>query len=161
MNKNYWPMGIFLLAMAVVGLIALTLKTAISNPVELQGMCQWKPQEVDERANEITQKRQQFLEKYAIGFIGDKTPDSSEFQHLFLSLIAKQTHSIPEAKVLFFLTRPHTTREDIDLGEGEISDLFFYQSKTFDALKKGRWQAEAYVEIGEDFICFTEEFEIQ
>ena len=39
MTKNYWPIGIFLLAMVVVGLIVLTIKTALNNPVEMKAMC--------------------------------------------------------------------------------------------------------------------------
>ena len=49
--KNYWPFGIFLLAMVVVGLIVLTIKVAITNPVELQGVCQQSSQYIDENSN--------------------------------------------------------------------------------------------------------------
>ena len=38
--RNYWPLGIFLLSMVVVGMIVLTIKVALTNPVELQGVCQ-------------------------------------------------------------------------------------------------------------------------
>lgn len=61
MNKNYWPLGIFLFALVVVGLIVLTIKTAITNPVELQRMCQRSSQDVDENINEITKLQTEFL----------------------------------------------------------------------------------------------------
>ena len=84
MNKNYWPIGIFLLAMVVVGLIVLTIKTALTNPVEMKGMCGMDSQYVDENINTITQKRQAFLKQYAINFEGAKEQSINEFKMAFL-----------------------------------------------------------------------------
>ncbi|MDE5925984.1 MAG: hypothetical protein K2G68_04635, partial [Helicobacter sp.] len=62
--KNYWPFGIFLLAMVVVGLIVLTIKVAVMNPVELQSICQRSSQEIDANINEIVKRRESFLNNY-------------------------------------------------------------------------------------------------
>lgn len=74
--KNYWPFGIFLLAMVVVGLIVLTIKVAITNPVELQGVCQQSSQYIDENSNAITQMRNRILKQYNIAFEGALQQDS-------------------------------------------------------------------------------------
>ncbi|MDD6055338.1 MAG: hypothetical protein PUB96_02185 [Helicobacteraceae bacterium] len=159
--KNYWPLGIFLFSLVVVGLIVLTLKTALSNPVELQKLCGFSSQRIDENANEIEIKRKAFLEKYAVGFLEDSAAniklEAQNFHNLKLSLIDKENHAVPEAKVTFFLTRPHTTKEDLDLGSGILNESFIYESKSFEALKKGRWIEQALVEVGEDSICVTNE----
>lgn len=54
--------------MVVVGLIVLTIKVAITNPVELQSVCQRNSQEIDANINEISKKREIFLRKYEIAF---------------------------------------------------------------------------------------------
>lgn len=159
--KNYWPFGIFLLTMVVVGLIVLTIKTAITNPVELQGMCQRNSQEIDANINEITKKREVFLQKYNIAFEGALQQDTTSFRQVFMRLSDKMNGKIEtNAKVSFFLTRPNTTREDQNLGEGELVDGL-WQSKTFEVRNPGRYQSEAFVEVGEDSICISQEYFIQ
>ncbi|MBD5165412.1 hypothetical protein [Helicobacter sp.] len=159
--KNYWPFGIFLLAMVVVGLIILTIKTAITNPVELQSMCQRKAQEIDANINEITKKREAFLQKYNIAFEGALQQDTKTFRQVFIRLNDKMSGKIEtNAKVSFFLTRPNTTREDQNLGEGELVEGL-WQSKTFEVRNPGRYQSEALVEVGEDSICIAQEYFIQ
>ncbi len=158
MNKNYWPIGIFLLAMVVVGLIVLTIQTALNNPVEMKGMCGMDSQYVDENINEITQKQQRFLKKYAINFEGAEEQSLSEFKMAFVGIrdLESQKPQI-EAQVSFFLTRPNTTKEDRVLGQGELVDGI-YQSPSFEVDKQGRWQVEVYAEVGEDSICLMQEY---
>ena len=158
MNKNYWPIGIFLLAMVVVRLIVLTIKTALTNPVEMKGMCGMDSQYVDENINAITQKRQAFLKQYAINFEGAKEQSINEFKMAFLRVKNLENQKIQNnAKITFFLTRPNTTQEDQKLGAGELVDGI-YQSPAFEVKKQGRWQVEAYVEVGEDSICLMQEY---
>lgn len=159
--KNYWPFGIFLLTMVVVGLIVLTIKTAVTNPVELQSMCQRNSQEIDANINEITKKREVFLQKYNIAFEGALQQDTKTFRQIFMRLSDKMSGKIEtNAKVSFFLTRPNTTREDQNLGEGELVDGL-WQSETFEVRNPGRYQSEAFVEVGEDSICISQEYFIQ
>ncbi|WP_297813720.1 hypothetical protein [uncultured Helicobacter sp.] len=159
--KNYWPFGIFLLAMVVVGLIVLTIKIAITNPVELQNMCQRNSQEIDENINEITKMREAFLKKYHIAFEGALQQDIKSFRQIFVRLSDKTSGKIEtDAKVRFFLTRPNTTKEDQILGEGELVEGL-WQSKSFEVQKSGRYQGEALVEVGEVSICITQEYFIQ
>lgn len=161
MTKNYWPIGIFLLAMVVVGLIVLTIKTALNNPVEMKAMCGMDSQYVDENINEITQKRQAFLEQYTIEFEGPKEQGLKEFKMAFVEIRNLKNQKLQtDAKVSFFLARPNTIQEDKTLGEGEFVDGI-YQSPSFEVDKQGRWQVEAYVEIGEDSICLMQEYLIK
>ncbi|WP_299546249.1 hypothetical protein [uncultured Helicobacter sp.] len=156
--KNYWPLGIFLLAMVVVGLIVLTLKVAISNPVELQGVCQQNSQYIDENANAIAQMRARLLNQYHIVFEGATKQSPKEFRQIFLRISDKTNEKIiTNAKVKFFLTRPNTTREDKALGNGELVDGL-WQSEYFEVQKQGRYQSEALVEIGNDSLCITQEY---
>ncbi|WP_236033222.1 hypothetical protein [Helicobacter turcicus] len=156
--KNYWPFGIFLLAMVVVGLIVLTLKVAISNPVELQGICQQNSQYIDENSNEIAQMRARLLKQYNITFEGSQNQNSKDFHQIFLRISDKTNDKITtNAKVEFFLTRPNTTKEDQILGDGELVNGL-WQSRYFEVQKQGRYQSEAFVEIGADSICITKEY---
>ncbi|TLD88168.1 hypothetical protein [Helicobacter sp. MIT 05-5294] len=159
--KNYWPLGIFLLAMVVVGLIILTIKVAITNPVELQSLCQRNSQDIDANINEITQKNEMFLKKYNVSFEGALEQEIQSFRQVFVRLSNKANNKIEtNAKVSFFITRPHTTKEDQILGEGELVDGL-WQSKTFEVQNLGRYQSEALVEVGEDSICISQEYFIQ
>lgn len=159
--KNYWPFGIFLLAMVVVGLIVLTIKVAVTNPVELQSICQRSSQEIDANINEIVKSRESFLNKYNVSFEGALQQDTKSFRQIFLRLSNKKNGKIEtDAKVSFFLTRPNTIKEDKNLGEGELVEGL-WQSQSFEVQKEGRYQSEALIEIGEDSICVTQEYFIQ
>ncbi|WP_104722329.1 hypothetical protein [Helicobacter mesocricetorum] len=161
MNKNYWPLGIFLFAMVVVGLIVLTIKTAITNPVELQRMCQRSSQDVDENINEITKLRTEFLKKYVISFEGAREQTPKEFRQAFIRIISKESGAIQsDANVNFYLTRPHTAKEDKDLGRAEFVDGL-WQSPSFSVEGLGRYEIEAFVQIGEDSICISQKYRIQ
>ena len=158
MNKNYWPIGIFLLAMAVVGLIALTLKIAISNPIELQGVCGQNSQFIDENANEIAKMRNKLLLQYSFVFEGESVQNLKDFNRISLRVNNKENgESLKDIQVKFFLTRPNTTQEDKDLGHGEFVNGM-WQSCAFEVEKLGRYQSEALVEIGRDSICITKEY---
>lgn len=159
--KNYWPFGIFLLAMVVVGLIVLTIKVAITNPVELQGVCQQSSQYIDENSNAITQMRNRILKQYNIAFEGALQQDLQSFRQIFLRIKDKESGKLEtNARVQFFLTRPNTTREDRILGDAELVDGL-WQSSSFIVEKPGRYQSEALVEIGKDSICVTQEYFIK
>ncbi len=156
--KNYWPFGIFLLAMVVVGLITLTLKVAITNPVELQGMCQLSAQYIDENSNAITQMRNRLLSQYSFSFEGRLDPKKEAFKRLFLKIQTKDGQQVSgDVKVQFFLTRPNTNKENKNLGYGDFTN-HLWQSASFDVEKKGRYQSEALVQIGADSICVVQEY---
>lgn len=159
--RNYWPFGIFLLAMVVVGLIILTIRVAVSNPLELQGMCQKNSQYIDENSNKISQMRTRLLAEYKISFEGALRQDLKSFRQMFIRISDKKDEKIiTNAKVEFFLTRPNTTKEDRILGNGELVDGL-WQSESFEVQKQGRYQGEALVEIDNDFICIMQEYFIR
>lgn len=156
--RNYWPFGIFLLAMVVVGMIVLTIKVALTNPVELQGVCQQSSQYIDENSNSITQMRNRILNQYSITFEVALQQDLQSFRQIFLQIKDKESGKLEtDAKVQFFLTRPNTTREDRILGNAKLVDGL-WQSDSFALEKPGRYQTEALVEIGGDSICITREY---
>ncbi|MDA3968369.1 FixH family protein [Helicobacter ibis] len=160
MSKNYWPMGIFLFSLVVVGMIILTIKTAINNPVEIQRMCGFTSQYVDENINEITIKRNEFLEKYNISFEGSRDVDFKSFTTTFVRIKDKVTNKIiTDAEIKFYLTRPNTTRNDMELGVGELVDGL-YQSPRFKVDIAGRWQMDALVRINDDYICISENYNV-
>ncbi|MCI5967978.1 hypothetical protein [Helicobacter sp.] len=159
--RNYWPLGIFLLAMVVVGLIVLTLKVAISNPVELQGICQQSSQYIDENANAIAQMRARLLKQYDITFEGMQGQNLKSYRQIFLRISDKTDGRIvTDAEVNFFLMRPHTTQDDKALGSGELVEGL-WQSQYFEVQKQGRYQSEALVKIDGDSICVTQEYFIR
>lgn len=160
--KNYWPFGIFLLAMVVVGLIVLTIKVAVMNPVELQSICQRSSQEIDANINEIVKSRESFLNKYNVSFEGALQQDTKSFRQIFLRLSNKINGKIEtDAKCKFFsYTTKYYVKEDKNLGEGELVEGL-WQSQSFEVQKEGRYQSEALIEIGEDSICVTQEYFIQ
>ena len=161
MNRNYWPLGIFLLAMVVVGLIFLTIKTAVNNPVELTKMCQIDSQEMDENINIITKKRQEFEKKYIATFEGAILQSPKEFRKIFVRIRDKKDNKIlTEGEVTFFLTRPHTTKEDKKLGNGELVDGL-WESPTFQIENLGRYEAQALIKIKEDSMCITHEYMVK
>lgn len=160
MKRNYWPLGIFMLAMVVVGMIILTLKMALGNPVEYTTICGWKPQEFDEKNNEIMVAKSQFLQKYNVDFKGKIEPTKEEFKRLFVRVKNKDNKIVQDAKVDFFLTRPHTAKEDKELGMAELVDGL-YESKDFAVENLGKWEAQALIRINEDYICITKEYQVK
>ena len=159
--RNYWPLGIFLLSMVVVGMIVLTIKVAVTNPVELQGVCQQSSQYIDENSNAITQMRNRILSHYNIAFAGALHHDLRAPRPISLRIQETARGKLEtNAKVQVFLTRPNTTREDRILGDAELVEGL-WQSHSFEVEKPGRYQSEALVEIGGDSICVTQEYFIQ
>ncbi|NLU35296.1 MAG: hypothetical protein GXX07_10075, partial [Wolinella succinogenes] len=51
-EKNFWPLGIFLVTMTVVGMIIWTVNLALKNPVELDNSYMSYYQQVDSNINE-------------------------------------------------------------------------------------------------------------
>ena len=158
--RNYWPLGIFLFILVVVGFIAFTIKIALQNPVELKAICQKKSQEIDANINTIVQAEQRFLKQYDIEFEGSYKQSTEEFRQAFLKILSKDKKPINHAKVHFYLTRPHTTKEDQDLGDGEFVDEI-WQSPFFKVQNLGRYEIEASITIDDDSICIMQEYNIR
>ncbi|CAE09346.1 hypothetical protein WS0185 [Wolinella succinogenes] len=156
-EKNFWPLGIFLVTMTVVGMIIWTVNLALKNPVELDNSYMSYYQQVDSNINEIQQEQKRFWGLYAIKPFSSKV-EMNLPQGVSIELLKRETQEgVEGAKVTFRLTRPHTAREDIDLGEGREVGKGVYATPAIQFPKEGRWKLQAMIETSEGKGYFEKE----
>ena len=150
MNKNAgrkWPI---IIALSIVGVIALsvgTVKVAIDNPVEMSDYGMQNYHEYDSNANDIIEAKIAFDQKYDIAFL---TPQIAEKgTEIRYELHDKSGNAINDAKFEVVLTRPDTTKLDVPLDAPAVENGV-YSFKAVDLPKAGRWDILAKVSVGGD-----------
>jgi len=141
-----WPWIIGLSTLAVVGFSVATVKVAINNPVEMSEYGMQSYHTYDDNANEIINAQIAFDKKYTIAFL---TPQIVEKGTVIVYKITdKSNNNVNGAKVDVVLTRPDTTKLDLNLTAPTV-DNGIYTFNPVDLPKAGRWDIMAKVSIGD------------
>lgn len=150
MNKNAgrkWPIIIAVSTAAVIILGSLTIKMAINNPVEVSNYGMQEYHDYDNNVNDIINAKIAFDQKYSITFL---TPQITEKGALIAYQVTdKSGKAVNEAKIDVVLTRPDTTKLDVNLTQPSVSEGK-YTFNAVDLPKVGRWDILAKVAVGAD-----------
>ncbi len=144
---NYWPYAIVGMILTVVVLGIWTIKVAVSNPVQLDNSYMMKYQDVDANINEIMARQRAFNAKYEVDMSQNRLKVGEN--RIEIRLKKKEGDSVENAKIFAIVTRPTTSKEDIEIKTFTyLSDA--YRSEPFTLKRQGRWNIELKIEIGED-----------
>ncbi len=150
MSKNAgrkWPIIIALSILAVIGFSVATVKVAINNPVEMSDYGMQNYHEYDNDVNEIINAKIAFDKKYTIAFL---TPQISEKGTVLVyQLRDKSGKAVNNAKFSVVLTRPNTTKLDLNLTAPTV-DEGKYTFSAVELPKIGRWDILAKISVGTD-----------
>lgn len=142
-----WPIIIAVSTIIVIGFGAVTIKTAINNPVEMSDYGMQNYHEYDRDANDIIEAKIAFDKKYSIDFL---TPQISEKGSVIEYKVTDKTgNAINDAKIEAVLTRPDMNKYDVNLSNPAISEGK-YTFAPVDLPKAGRWDIMAKVSVGAD-----------
>ncbi len=141
-----WPWIIGLSIVAVIGFSVGTVKVAINNPVEMSEYGMQSYHTYDDNVNEIINAKITFDKNYIVAFL---TPQIVEKGTVISYKITDKSHSvINDAKVNVVLTRPDTTKLDLNLTSPTVSNGV-YTFSPIDLPKAGRWDIMAKISIGD------------
>jgi hypothetical protein len=147
----YWPIGIFLAILGVVGLSIWTINVANTHPVVMDDFYFEKYQDVDYDYNKIKLSQKAFDKKYDIKY------NISEFKQgdnsLVLSIMTKKNKPVNDATIMIRVTRPYTKDQDKDL-KVISKENGSYKLSSFNIDSIGRWQILAKITVG-DLTSFT------
>jgi YtkA-like len=150
MNKNAgrkWPIIIAVSIVAVIGLGVLTVKIAINNPVEVSNYGMQQYHQYDDNVNNILAAKILFDKKYTVTFM---TPQITEKGALIAyQVIDKSGKAVNDAKIDVVLTRPDTTKLDVNLTQPSVNEGK-YTFSAVDLPRVGRWDVLAKIAIGTD-----------
>lgn len=133
--------------LTVVVLGIWTIKVAVSNPVQLDNSYMMKYQDVDANINEIMARQRAFNAKYEVDMSQNRLKVGEN--RIQIRLKKKEGDSVENAKIFAIVTRPTTSKEDIEIKTFTyLSDA--YRSEPFTLKRQGRWNIELKIEIGED-----------
>jgi len=150
MNKNAgrkWPIIIAVSTVGVIIACVVTIKVAMNNPVEMSDYGMQNYHYYDANVNDIIAQKIAFDQKYTISFL---TPRISEKGTTIAYRVTdKSGNAVDDAVIDVVLTRPDTTKHDLNLSKPAVSGGTY----TFDAVdlpKPGRWDVMAKVNVKGD-----------
>lgn len=142
-----WPIIIAVSTVAVIMLGIVTIKQAIDNPVEMSDYGMQGYHTYDNNANDIINAKIAFDKKYLISF---ETPQISEKGTVIVYKVTdKEGKAVNDANINAVLTRPDTTKLDINLSNPAVNDGQ-YSFNAVDLPKAGRWDILAKISVGPD-----------
>lgn len=142
-----WPIIIAVSTVIVIMFGVVTIKMAMNNPVEMSDYGMQGYHSYDNDANEIINAKIAFDKKYSVDFV---TPQISEKGTVIVYKVTdKEGKAINDAKIEAVLTRPDTTKLDINLSNPLINEGQ-YTFNAVDLPKQGRWDILAKVSVGAD-----------
>lgn len=146
LSSKYIIMG--LITMSTIFLIGLfsVLAISLSTPIEMADDYHMGYQELEKKYDDIVNKQELFDEKYVV-----KPTDfalKAADNHISVSVFDKAGNLVKNAKVSAYMTRPDTSKLNIDLPEFGYENNC-YTSKPFSLSKEGRWIACVKVQVGD------------
>lgn len=150
MNKNAgrkWPVIIAVSTLIVVAFGAVTIKTAINNPVQMSDYGMQGYHEYDRDANDIINAKIAFDQKYRISFLVPQITTKGTI--LSYQVTDKSGNAVNDAKFEVKMTRPDSTNFDVNCTQSNVSEGK-YTFNAVDLPKEGRWDIMAKVTIGAD-----------
>ncbi|MCX6060775.1 MAG: FixH family protein [Campylobacterales bacterium] len=141
-----WPWIIGLAIVGVIGFAIATVRVAIKNPVEMSEYGMQSYQAYEDNVNDIINAKLSFDKNYTIAFL---TPQIIQKGAVIVYKITDKSNiAINDAKVDVVLTRPDTTKLDLNLTAPTISNGV-YTFNSIDLPKEGRWDIMAKISIGD------------
>lgn len=145
-QKNLWPVAIVIIILVVVVLIVYTVNLAVTKNVVPDNAYLSDKDSVDANINELYKAKQAFNQKHSLEFI-NKSFNIGE--NTLKVNISDKSSSPFEGVVSGFVTRPHTSKDDIDLGELQKVGAGEYVSEGFSIENEGRYKVMIKVDLKE------------
>jgi nitrogen fixation protein FixH len=142
-----WPIIIAVSTVIVIGFGVVTIKEAINNPVEMSNYGMQGYHSYDNDANDIINAKIAFDKKYLIAFPTSKITEKGTI--IAYRVTDKEGKAVNDAKINAVLTRPDTTKLDINLSNPVVNEGQ-YTFSAVDLPKLGRWDILAKVSVGTD-----------
>ena len=141
-----WPWIISIATIVVIGFSVATIKVAIKNPVEMSDYGMQSYHMYDDNANDIINAKIAFDQNYTVAFI---TPQiMKEKSILIYEVKDKLGNAVDNAKIEVVMTRPDTTKLDLNLTNPSIIKGK-YTFSPIDLPRAGRWDIMAKISIGD------------
>jgi len=134
---SYWPFSIALIIGVVVVLIVFTVNFAVTNDVHEENAFLKKYQDVDANYNEYNAAKLKFQKEFSLALINEHFTVGEN--SIKVSINPKNGEMDKALKIYFYLTRPISNKEDIDLGEAMFENGVLI-SNEFNITKEGRWR---------------------
>ncbi len=145
-GHRYIIAGLISLSILFLTGLFTVLTISLSTPIEMADDYHMGYRELEDKYSDIINKQELFDEKYVVkaNNFGLKYGDNQ----VSISVFDKAGKSVDNAKVSGYMTRPETTKLNMDLPEfTHESDK--YMSQPFRLGKEGRWIACIKVQIGD------------
>ena len=142
-----WPVIIAVSTIVVIGFGIATIKAAINNPVEMSDYGMQKYQDYDNNANDIINAKIAFDKKYVIAWQTSQIAENNTT--VIYQVTDKEGNPVNNAKIEAVLTRPDTTKLDLNLSNPSVSNGV-YTFASVSLPKPGRWDILAKVTVGSD-----------
>lgn len=142
-----WPIIIAVSTVIVIGFGIATIKAAISNPVEMSDYGMQGYHTYDNNANDIINAKIAFDKKYTIAWQTSQIAENNTTVIYHVS--DKEGNPVNDAKIEAVLTRPDTTKLDINLSNPAVNNGY-YTFAPVSLPKAGRWDILAKVSVGAD-----------
>ncbi|TQR54464.1 hypothetical protein DMC01_10235 [Campylobacter troglodytis] len=166
-KKTFWPYGILLSILAIVGACIATIIFSLDYPVYEDDAFLQKYREVNSNFNELQIQNENFQKAYELSLdlpvkFGRKKRqfyEISQAQRLEFKLLQKTQLEARDLKITVLLTRPHTSTQDqwLENTNLEAQDLnTSILSLVLPELERGRWQLKLRLERDENTVGFYE-----
>jgi nitrogen fixation protein FixH len=139
--------GIILLATVFLTGLFVALNISFSTPIEMADDYQMGYQELEKKYDDIMNKQKLFDEKYESSVESD-TEFAMHGNSVAVRVVDKSGRSVDNANVTAYITRPDTTKLNINLPKFRY-EHGRYASSAFDLPKEGRWLVCVKVQIGD------------
>ncbi|MFW6307792.1 MAG: FixH family protein [Campylobacterales bacterium] len=145
-HKNLWPISIVIIILVVVVLIIYTVNLAFTKNVVADNSYLSDKDTVDANINELYKSKVKFRNDHSLEFL-NKSFDVGN--NVLKVSITDKSSSPFEGAVSAFVTRPHTSKDDIDLGELQKVETGKYESESFSIDNEGRYKVMIKVDLKE------------
>ncbi len=147
-----WPIIIAVSTVVVIMFGVVTIKMAINNPVEMSNYGMQGYHTYDDNANDIINAKIAFDKKYTIAFL---TPQITEKGTVIVYKVTdKEGKAVNNANIEAVLTRPDSTKHDVNLSQPTVSEGQ-YTFSAVDLPKPGRWDILSKISVGADQRYFS------
>ena len=141
-----WPWIISIATIVVIGFSVATIKVAIKNPVEMSAYGMQSYHTYDDNANDIINAKIVFDQNYTVAFV---TPQILEQKSILIYEVKdKLGNAVDNAKIEVVMTRPDTTKLDLNLTNPSVTEGK-YTFSPIDLSRAGRWDVMAKITVGD------------
>jgi hypothetical protein len=147
-DGKQWPIGIIAGTIFIVFACAATVYIALMQPVEENDDLMLDYHTLDTNVNDVIANAIIFNQKYDLSYTGEGV--STQGSTLSYRIVNKAGEPVNDAEFTVVLTRPATSKENIALGQPEVSEgEYVYKNVTVP--KAGRWNILAKISVGKNY----------